>query len=53
MSVLEQTVLKYPDKKWNELFLSINPNISLKFILSNKNINWNKSSIIKPINNIR
>jgi len=39
-SELEKIILAYPDKDWDFKWLSMNPNISLKFITNNPQFKW-------------
>jgi len=39
-SELERIILAYPDKEWDMKWLSMNPNISLKFIDDNQKFEW-------------
>jgi len=44
-SELEKILLAYPNKKWNFKDLSMNPNISLNFIINNPQFKWNYKSL--------
>lgn len=40
MSLFVNLLKKYPNKKWNMVAISSNPNVSLKFITENPEIKW-------------